>query len=231
MSCVTHFPMRDRFPSAFTLIELLVVIAIIGVLSSVVMASVSSAREGGRDARRLTDLRSIRNALELYYSDHGEYPPTTCPCNAGGWETSDAGDPSDWLQDLAPYFPNGQVPVDPINRRVEGFQFFGPRPANYFYAYYRYPPMPYCQCDPASPTCRNVPGPFAVVGISNLEKMVAREDPEVGQPLSWEKYPSIPRAICGDPGPDGVCSVAEYTQQRVCRDWSQEFDASVMIHF
>lgn len=59
----------------FTLIELLVVIAIISILSSVVFASLNSARAKARDARRLSDLHQIRNALELYASDNnGAYP-------------------------------------------------------------------------------------------------------------------------------------------------------------
>ena len=57
----------------FTLIELLVVIAIIGLLSSVVLASLSGARESARDARRKQDLRQLQTALELYYNDHGRY--------------------------------------------------------------------------------------------------------------------------------------------------------------
>src|SRR3989344_567519 len=59
--------------SGFTLIELLVVIAIIGMLSSVVMASLNTARQKGRDARRLTDLRAIQTALELYANDYNNY--------------------------------------------------------------------------------------------------------------------------------------------------------------
>ena len=51
----------------FTLIELLVVIAIIGILSSVVLASLNSARKKGRDARRVSDLKQLQLALELYY--------------------------------------------------------------------------------------------------------------------------------------------------------------------
>jgi type II secretory pathway pseudopilin PulG len=50
------------------LIELLVVIAIIGLLSSVVLASLNGARLKGRDARRLADLKQLQVALELYYS-------------------------------------------------------------------------------------------------------------------------------------------------------------------
>ena len=58
----------------FTLIELLVVISIISLLSTVVMASLNSARSKGRDSERLQSMRELRNALELYKSDHGSYP-------------------------------------------------------------------------------------------------------------------------------------------------------------
>ncbi|MFZ4500006.1 MAG: prepilin-type N-terminal cleavage/methylation domain-containing protein [Minisyncoccia bacterium] len=58
----------------FTLIELLVVIAVIGILASVVMASLNSARVKARDAKRLAGLREIQTAVELYYSDNGHYP-------------------------------------------------------------------------------------------------------------------------------------------------------------
>lgn len=53
----------------FTLIELLVVIAIIGLLSSVVLASLNGARKKGRDARRLSDVKQLQTALELYYDN------------------------------------------------------------------------------------------------------------------------------------------------------------------
>ncbi|MEK7497131.1 MAG: prepilin-type N-terminal cleavage/methylation domain-containing protein [Patescibacteria group bacterium] len=58
----------------FTLIELLVVIAIIGVLSTLAVVSFQGAREKGRDAVRLSDIKSVQTALELYYTDKTYYP-------------------------------------------------------------------------------------------------------------------------------------------------------------
>ena len=58
----------------FTLIELLVVIAIIGLLATVVMTSLNSARKKGRDTRRIEDINQLRSALEMYYDSNGSYP-------------------------------------------------------------------------------------------------------------------------------------------------------------
>jgi type II secretion system protein G len=63
----------------FTLIELLVVIAIIGLLSSVVLASLNTARSKARDAERRQDLEQVSTALELRYSDTDSYP------SSAGW--------------------------------------------------------------------------------------------------------------------------------------------------
>ncbi len=59
----------------FTLIELLVVIAIIGILSTLSVLALNSARARARDAKRISDVRQIRLALEMYYNDHNTYPP------------------------------------------------------------------------------------------------------------------------------------------------------------
>ena len=66
--------MKFNNNKGFTLIELLVVISIIALLSSVVFASLSVSRSKARDAKRISDVRQIRNALELYRNDYGSYP-------------------------------------------------------------------------------------------------------------------------------------------------------------
>ncbi len=65
---------ENRANKGFTLIEILIVIFIIGLLASVVLVGLGSFRQRGRDTRRVADLRSVQNGLELYYSKNGSYP-------------------------------------------------------------------------------------------------------------------------------------------------------------
>lgn len=73
----------------FTLIELLVVIAIIGILASIVLASLNTARNKGADAAIKGNLSNIRVQAELYYDNQNPntyaataYPKGTCPAAA-----------------------------------------------------------------------------------------------------------------------------------------------------
>jgi prepilin-type N-terminal cleavage/methylation domain-containing protein len=67
----------------FTLIELLVVIAIIGILSSVVLASLNTSRARGNDAKVQAQATGLRSAAEVYYSENQHYSPagTQAVCN------------------------------------------------------------------------------------------------------------------------------------------------------
>lgn len=113
----------------FTLIELLVVIAIIALLASVVISSLSSARQKARDTRRVQDLHEMRSALELYHTDNGAYPVIS------KWATSgvtayDTGSKWDTLETaLASYLE--VVPADPLGTGTSGPW----TNSNYHYAY------------------------------------------------------------------------------------------------
>ena len=69
----------------FTLIELLVVIAIIGLLATLSIVALNTARAKARDSKRVADIKQIQTALELYYSDQSQYPATV---TAGGTITA-----------------------------------------------------------------------------------------------------------------------------------------------
>ena len=96
-------PLRNR---GFTLIELLVVIAIIGLLSSIVMASLNTARMKGRDSARITDVKQIQLALELYFESCREYPATLESSAANG--CSGSTDFQDFLNPI-PLSPTGEA--------------------------------------------------------------------------------------------------------------------------
>lgn len=63
-----------RKQRGFTLIELLVVIAIIGLLSTLAVVALNNARMKSRDAKRISDVKQVQTALELYYNDVNLYP-------------------------------------------------------------------------------------------------------------------------------------------------------------
>jgi prepilin-type N-terminal cleavage/methylation domain-containing protein len=60
--------------SGLTLVELMVVITIIGLLSAIVYANFGDVRKQARDKVRMTDLKEIQLALELYKSQNSQYP-------------------------------------------------------------------------------------------------------------------------------------------------------------
>ena len=71
----------------FTLIELLVVIAIIGILASVVLASLNSARNKGADAAIKSGLANARAQAELFYDSNSNSYDGVCANTTTGINT------------------------------------------------------------------------------------------------------------------------------------------------
>src|SRR3989344_6006391 len=72
----------NSLKKGFTLIELLVVVAIIGILASVVLASLTNARSKGADAAIRSAMSSVRAQAELYYENNGEDYTGICTENS-----------------------------------------------------------------------------------------------------------------------------------------------------
>jgi prepilin-type N-terminal cleavage/methylation domain-containing protein len=81
----------------FTLIELLVVIAIIGLLSTLAVVALSSARTKARDSKRVADMKQVQTAMELYYNTNSAYPS----CAAGSLVSACAALSPDYLPGVA----------------------------------------------------------------------------------------------------------------------------------
>jgi prepilin-type N-terminal cleavage/methylation domain-containing protein len=92
-----------RLRKGFTLVELLVVIAIIGILATLVLLQLGTARARARDTQRISHINQLRTALEQYYEDNGGNYPTA-------------------LDDVAPRYIQ-TVPGDPLTDDAYGYAY------------------------------------------------------------------------------------------------------------
>ena len=78
----------------FTLIELLVVVLIIGILSAVALPQYQKAVEKSRIMALMPNLRALKESLERYYLENGQYPAdsvTDLDIDIGGCSVAAAG--------------------------------------------------------------------------------------------------------------------------------------------
>lgn len=112
----------------FTLVEMILVTAIIGILAGMVITVINIPRiqQRSRDNRRIGDLKRIQSALELYFSDKREYPPTA------DWEIFS----ESIVNDVDTVYMN-DAPLDPSSSAgTSGVTCFGTTANDYGY-YYR----------------------------------------------------------------------------------------------
>ena len=118
--------MKNKNKTGFTLIELLVVIAIIGLLSSVVLASLNGARVKARDVNRAAEIKQLATVIQFYVNDNNGIFPSNAGClngwcclghgNAGTcWTTASGYHGSTALDNsLSPKYIS-KIPDDPLN--------------------------------------------------------------------------------------------------------------------
>jgi general secretion pathway protein G len=93
--------LRGR-PSGFTIIELLVVLALISILATMGMAQYRQSVMHAREAVLKTDLFDLRDAIDQYYADKGQYPATLEALVADGYIR--------------------RIPIDPITNAADTWQ-------------------------------------------------------------------------------------------------------------
>jgi prepilin-type N-terminal cleavage/methylation domain-containing protein len=91
-----------RAGGGFTLIELIVVITIIGILSTIALPALRQVPVKAAEAVLKNDLRALRDVIDQYYADQGNYPPG--------------------LEALVEKGYLRKVPIDPITKSADTWQ-------------------------------------------------------------------------------------------------------------
>ncbi len=107
---------QARTRAAFTLIELLTVIALISLLISILMTSLSSARERGRITKCQANLRELAHATLRYAGRHDDFFPVAGDCSSGPCEFWNGHQYHGWNGKQPA--PNGNVWYRPINQEL-----------------------------------------------------------------------------------------------------------------
>ncbi len=123
-----------KLKNGFTLIELLIVIAIVGVLSTIVLASLNTARAKARDSARISNIKEVQKALAIYHSNNGSYPVSansTWAGNGATYGSLPASGVDGYIPNLAPTYIR-ELPVDP-NQTADNGYIYKSNGSDYFF--------------------------------------------------------------------------------------------------
>ena len=148
----------------FTIVELVIVFFVFVILAAIPVVAYNGIQYRANDSRRISDMKSIVKALELYKTQQGQYPSAqSMPSDqyAGGWETSVR--TGGFLNALSSGTTSiiSSVPMDPKNTWVSDSLTSGGRSSdNYVYFYHLYPA--------GANGCDVSRGAYYVLGVSRM---------------------------------------------------------------
>lgn len=189
----------------FTLIELLVVIAIISILISILLPSLSAARERSKAVVCSTQLRELAAAGFMYTNDNSVYPPCVDNYSASGWNTNKYG--LDWLgigDQFGAFNPGNSL--DPSTGSPQGFAA-APR-FGLLWRYYQNEKLILCPSDYAGPFTPNLMvaagnGKFSYTMSAPMGLRVPERIPAIPQFVSEQITPSRAPLLVEE-HPDGM---------------------------
>jgi type II secretory pathway pseudopilin PulG len=126
---------KKRKKKGFGALELLVILAVFSLIVAFALSWVTSNKAKGRDSKRTSELNALRDALQLYYTDHGHYPTSTA--NEGEWchieaEPEDEAQGYNYCEGL---YSEGEFVLSPYIKEVEDPTFKHEAPAGKIWSY------------------------------------------------------------------------------------------------
>lgn len=93
MWAINKTEQKNKYKSGFTIVELLIVIVVIGILAAITIVAYNGIQVRARDGARISKVKNISKAIELYRVDNGTYPPIL---DGLGWETTCGSQTESW---------------------------------------------------------------------------------------------------------------------------------------
>ena len=124
-----------RLESGFTLIEMILVVALLSAFAITLLTVLNPLAQfqKSNDARRKSDLYQIQRALETYYQDYGQYPPSVVSNNIYYIKNVNTNGPILWGKSWQPYM--NILPQDPSSSK--SYVYYSP-PSSNGQTYYLY---------------------------------------------------------------------------------------------